>query len=485
MTPGTRASWAGCAAAVALGGVLRLVSCWNDLWLDEVWSWAAAGRLDSWSGVFTDIHHSNNNHLNTWILYAFGQDAPGFTYRLPAWLAGTASIALAANLAWRRGRLEAVLAAVLFAGCFTLVHFSSEARGYALAVFCALLALRALGADLDDQRRWGAPVFATAVSLGLLAHLVFAFFWAGAIAHSALRLARNKTGAARIAWRLTRLHGAPLLCLALLWLVDLRHMQVGSGNPTDFAWVSSRLFGFAFGLPVTRALAWPYALAALLGLGLAMLRLRRRGDDAWVLYGVAIAAAPLGVIGTLQPDVIAVRYFLIGVALSLLIASDVLADLLRAGGVRRVVALGLVGAYLIGNGVHTAAFLEHGRGGYAAALRHMADRSPGPEIVVASDHDFRNGLVLRFHARALPPDRRLVYRGREQAGRAGPAPEWRIVHAAHRPETAPARIRDPAGRRYALSAEFDHAAISGFYWAVYRLDAASSAPRRSNTIPKR
>jgi hypothetical protein len=36
------------------------------------------------------------------------------------------------------------------------------------------------------------------------------------------------------------------------------------------------------------------------------------------------------------------------------------------------------------------------------------------------------------------------------------------------------RIRDDAGNRYDLAAEFDHAAISGFYWAVYRNTAAGS-----------
>ena len=483
MTLSTRAAWAWCAAAVALGGAVRLVSCWNDFWLDEVWSWATARKLGSWSGVFTDIHHSNNNHLSTWILYVLGDRAPAAAYRLPSWLAGTGTLALAANLAWRRGRLEAVFAAILTSSCFALLHFSSEARGYALAVFCALLALRALVADLDDGRRWGAPVFACTVALGLLAHLVFAFFWAGALAQSAWRLARVERSAREIAVRLARLHALPALCLGLLWVVDLRHMQVGGGNPTDFAWVSSRLFGFAFGLPVLRSLAWPYALIGAALLAWSILRQRRRGDDMWVLYAVAIGVAPLGVIGTLQPDVVAVRYFLIGVALALLLASDGLGALARAGGAKRAVALGLLAAFVLGNGVHTAAFLEHGRGGYAAALQHMSRHNAGPEIRVASDHDFRNGLVLRFHARGLPPDKRLVYRGHQQPG---PAAAWRVVHAPHRPDSTPAVIHDEAGRSYVFSADFDHAAISGFYWAVYHLgDGGDESARRQNSMPKR
>ena len=53
------------------------------------------------------------------------------------------------------------------------------------------------------------------------------------------------------------------------------------------------------------------------------------------------------------------------------------------------------------------------------------------------------------------------------------------------PAPAPALV-DAAGRRYALAAEFDHAAISGLYWAVYRtVGTDGGSPRRpSRTMPK-
>ena len=67
------------------------------------------------------------------------------------------------------------------------------------------------------------------------------------------------------------------------------------------------------------ALALPYALlvAGLVGAGL--WQLWREGDDRWLLYAVAIGVAPLLGLGLLDPQVVAVRYFLIGIAFSLLL----------------------------------------------------------------------------------------------------------------------------------------------------------------------
>ena len=40
----------------------------------------------------------------------------------------------------------------------------------------------------------------------------------------------------------------------------------------------------------------------------------------------------------------------------------------------------------------------------------------------------------------------------------------------------PAReVRDGAGNAYRLAAEFDHGAISGFYWALYRNERSSTS----------
>jgi hypothetical protein len=455
------------AALVLAGAIVRAIPCWrSDFWLDEIWTWYDAMGLRSVLGVFTAIHHSNNHHLNTLLFYWLGDQRGWAIYRLPSLLAGTASIALAALLAARRGRLEAALAALLSAASFALVHYSSEARGYSLAVCFALAALLALLRFLERGGAAWAALFAACTLLGLLAQLVFAFFWAGALALSSLRLARRPGSRAAALADALRLHAAPALGLALLYAVDLRHLTVGGGPPAVASEIVARTVGFSLGLPVRPALAPAYAALVLALLALGLRRLAREGDDLWVLWLVAIAIAPAAILAAMRPEVIDLRYFLIGIALFLILLAWVLGAALRAGGWRRAAALAGLAVFLAGNAVHTARFLEHGRGGYQAALQYMAEHASGPRIVVGSDQDFRNGIVLRFYARLLPSGRTLDYR--ERARWPAQGPEWIVIHRRTRPEQTLPEIGFEGGLRYRLAADFDHAAISGFYWAVYR-----------------
>jgi hypothetical protein len=457
-----------CVTAIVAGAILRALPSTNDFWLDEVWTYFSVMQLASPLEVFTKIHHSNNHHLNSLLFYLLGDQRDWSVYRIPSLLAGIGSIALAAGFAARRGALDAVFASLLTAFCFALIHFSSEARGYATAVFFALAGLWLLELDLEHPRRWCAALFGACAVLGLLSQLVFLFFYAGALVHSARRLVQRFGPGGRTALHLARLHLAPLFCIAALYWVDLRHMRVGGGSPTDLAWLLGRSVGFALGLPVSTEgplpLLYAVLVAAILALGLRVLW--KQGDDLWLLHLITIVLAPLAVMGLLRPDVVAVRYLLIGIAFGLLLAAGLLADGFRAGGTRRVLALAALGLFLAGNAVHTWRFIELGRGGFLAALNYMAEHSTGSRIVVGSDHDFRNGLVLRFYARRLPPSKTLDYRKRGDWPAGGP--EWFVAHRSQRPAQPARTLTLASGERFERVAEFDHAAISGFYWALYR-----------------
>ncbi len=467
-----RATWLAVAVCVVVGAAVRAIPCWNDFWLDEIWTWYDARRLDSALGVFTQIHHSNNHHLNTLVVYWLGDQRDWALYRLPALVAGSGTIVLAAMLGARRGRLEAVTSAGIFAASFPLIHYSSEARGYAFAVFFALAALLALLRFLERGGLGAALLFAASTCLGILSQLVFVFFWIGTLALTGWRLARSggpRTGAAAAA---LGLHAAPALGLLALGLVDLRHLTVGGGPPAVASEVVARTVGFSLGLPVRPELAPLYAALAAAGLALGLYRLAREGSDLWILWLVAIALAPAATLAALRPAVVDLRYFLVGIALWLVLFAWILAEELRASRARRAVAAFGLGLFLLGNAVHTARFLEHGRGGFAAALRFMAERSEGGHVVVGSDQDFRNGMVLRFYARLLPAGQTLEYRERSQWPPGGP--EWLVIHRRFRPAQPRAEIALDSGARYRLAADFDHAGISGLYWGVYRRIGGSS-----------
>jgi hypothetical protein len=273
-----------------------------------------------------------------------------------------------------------------------------------------------------------------------------------------------------------------LAVLALLWWVDLRELRVEGGNPPALYWTLARLFGYGFGLPVMRGLAVPWALAFAVALAFGLRPLRRAGDPLWIAVAVTTVAAPALTLLLLRPDVVAVRYFLVPIAFCLLLLSVAAAPVLERAGPARVAVVAALAALTAGNAFHTARFFEYGRGGYHQALAWMVSHTEGDRIVVGSDHDFRNGLVLHFYARGLPPGRTLDYRPRNAWPEGGT--EWFVTHRPDRPEHTPEELVLPGGARYRLEADFDHASLSGFYWALYhRVPGEPGASRSRTTTP--
>jgi uncharacterized membrane protein len=446
--------------AVAL--LARAIPISGDFWLDEIWTYYFSLDLGGAAEVFTRNHHSNNHHLNSLFFHWFGDRSNWAIYRIPALLAGIGSVVIAAMLGSRNGRLEAVFAALLTGGSFSLIHFSSEARGYAFAVFFALTATLFLDRFLARPSLRSAIAFGTCVGLGILSQLIFLFYYAGAVAQSGWRLLRSRSGCLEFAG----LHLLPLACFAMLYWTNLRYLHVGRGNPVETGDLIAQTIGYGFGLPVLRELSVLYLAFASLLLAAGVRMLRREDDDSWILMLLAIAVAPIGVLSILRPEVIELRYFVISLALLLILAARLLAVLYRAGGLRRTACLTLLGAFLVGNTFHTLRFFEYGRGDYRGALSYMAEHTSADRIRVGSDHDFRNGIVLRFYQRLLPDGKRLIYHREGSHPQGGP--DWMITHRADSRTRPPDRLADAAGNSYRYEREFEHASISGFTWTLYR-----------------
>lgn len=476
-TPSERRFAVACAAILLVSAALRIAPAFGDFWLDEIWSYFDVRAVhDVWQ-IFDGIHDSNNHHLYSLFFYAFGDLANPVVYRIPSLVAGLASVALAMAIARRQGRLEALVAGGLVGLCFALIQFSSEARGYALAVGFALAATWLLDRRAKPSASAAVAIGACMV-LGVLSHLTFLFFVAGAFARSLAQLVRRRESPARALRELTLLAAPPLVAVAALYWVDLRFMRVGGGDPWDWASLASRSIGFTLGLPVAPAFALPaLALAALLGFAAGRLSWRARDDD-WLLVLVTAALAPALVLGVMQPPVVELRYFVIGIALYLVLLSRLVATGLRAGGWRRIACAAGLALFAIGNAAHTLPFLRYGRGGYSKAVRFMLESSATPAISVGSDHDFRTGLTLRFHARSLPPGRSLYYVTRQAM--AGRGPDWVIFHSAAPPDPIPPRVQDRLGNRYRFERGFEKGGISGFWWGVYRNEAAARPQARAD-----
>jgi hypothetical protein len=226
----------GVLAAVILGAALRLACLQAEFWQDEIWSWEFARSASSWQDIFVHVRHDNNHHLNTLWLFVCGDVNDWAVYRWPALAAGLLTIVLAAKLARRWGKADAVFAALLVAVSYWLVLSSTEARGYGLALCFALLALDALWRWTDvlapavssapnlpwekaepqvppavrpTALRGSLVLFWLASICGFLSHLTFVHAYLGFVVWAARRQAQARRPAREEIQNLLLVHGVP------------------------------------------------------------------------------------------------------------------------------------------------------------------------------------------------------------------------------------------------------------------------------------
>jgi hypothetical protein len=451
------------AALVLAAAIVRVLGARGDLWLDEIWSMELARVAGSAVGVFTQLHHDNNHHLNTLWLVLVGYDAGPVAVRLLAILAGTAMVAVAA-LGGGRDRALALGWAFLLAFSCVLVHYGSEARGYGPALLFAVAAYLALDRLLATGRAsWGIG-FAAAAVLGFLSHLTFLYAflaflaWAGAAAW-------KDAGKPALVGGLALAFLPPVAFYLVLWALDLRHLAVGGGPEYRLLDVLRELVRTTYGIP-----AGPLEWAALTFLALpaiGIVRLVRDRDPRWAFFLVVILVGPAAVLLATRPEYLAPRYFLVAVPFLLWLTASGALALARTGTAGRAAAIALALVFLAGNGASLARLVRDGRGQYREALAFILRSEPGPVASVGSDHDFRNATVIGRHVRDLPGVNRFRYL---QAGEwTSGSPRWVLVHHfAGDPAPDPV-ILGPTGTRYDLVRVFPYAGLSGWDWYVYRI----------------
>jgi hypothetical protein len=478
-------------AAALAAALVRLPPCSGDLWLDEVWTAMAARELGSPLEILTGFRTSNNHPLNTLFVYLAGAGTASLPYRLHSLAAGVAAVLLAGAIARRWGALEARFAVLLTGLSYLLIHYSSEARGYSLLVCFAfsswLAALR-----FCERPGWGrAAALWLCIALGFLSHLTFLYAFLAILAGSALALRASGGSRARGARAFARGFGAPVAALGAWWGLALRQLVIGAADPYQLGEVLASTLSLAAGGPAAGPAAQVASLACAALLALAIARAWRRSPAEGLAFAIAIFLAPAAVLALLRPDVLAVQYFLVDVAFGLLALAGLLAAGWRRGGAARLgVALALA-LFAAGNAAHIARLYRFGRGGYHAGMLRMAERTPGPVLSVTSDHDDRNGMLLRFYEERLPAGRRLEvlpsalqFPVRPLAGTPrpegllpAPGAEWLILHRIGPAGEPAAALADRHGTVYQLEETLPYAGLSGWHWFLYRKQGRpASAP---------
>jgi hypothetical protein len=351
-------------AVLVLAALLRAPGLFSEFWLDEIHALSSATNVRSAVEVFTGIHHDSNHWLVSLWMNLVGPGAPFWVYRLPSCLAGIAAVLFAGWLAEAEGS-KAALARLLAATSFPLVFYSSEARGYSLAALAALAFLLYLVRWIATGKRRFLLGSSIAAALGLLAHPSFLLVLAASMVYSLVLAAR-----------------------------------VGGGTSPPPAAVLLQTASLGIGGPVDGALAYFVAALAVLSL---MWELARRllgywpnrasakpAPLLWVFFFAAMFL-PIWAAMVFDPPFLYPRYFLVLL---------VFVPLLYASFARSLPGpwLSLVVAVWLGlNGWSFARFLQEGRGSYEEALRFLLQSSNRDVVAIASDHDFRNGTVVRFY----------------------------------------------------------------------------------------
>ena len=453
-------------AVLALATGLRLVGVDKDLWLDEIWSIDVAAGLRSPLAALT-LHHEINHYLNTIWLYLVGPGRGSVVYHLVAFISGVASVATAGLIGLRRDRATALFMMLVFAMSYELVLYSSEARGYSTLVLFSLLSFYCLESCINDAKggRWIAGYAAFAVA-GLLSHPVFVSVLTAGVAWTVVDTVRSRRTMGGVALAVLRIHGIPLACFALLYVIDLRLIVAGGGTParslidaygTSFAWALGTLRGDAPALVS--------CIVAVILLDLGLRHVSRAGSTSWVFFAVAIAF-PVVVILVRGSDLVYTRHFLVSTIFLLMLFGLLLASWWTRG--QRVISGVMLAVYCGVNGWHTLELAVRGRGQYREAIKYMVDRTPGPTLTIGGDQDFRIGTELAYY---LPRDvvlKRAQYipHGSWPAG----GPQWLITQRESFEPVRPVddHIVDPAGHDYELVETFPTAPLSGLHWYLYR-----------------
>ncbi len=461
-------------AIAAASCVLRVWAGIGDLWLDEVWSIQLADELTAPWQVVTRLRSDNNHMLNTAYVGWLGVDQSPLVYRLLSIVAGTLSVLVVGAIAAERGRVEQWTAMLLVATSFLMVHYSSEARGYAVALFLALSAYWSLLRFLKHGSDRHAICFACCASFGFLAHPTFIYFYMAACYWSVTVLPAASRHWSHAVRPVLMLHGLPSVVVVVLYLVNFRHLELGGGPDYDLASVLAQTGSLAIGGPALGIGAMIGALcftAAVIG----SLSVMWRDNDQQSTTLAFCVALPLIAAVVTQTPFLFVRYFLIAIVFAQLIFAFGLAWLYRQGRLGRLAFGALLALFVLANLIHVGNLYRLGRGNYLAALQFIADQDSNEIITIGSNHDHGTSILVDYYRHRMRSPREIQYcrvadwaNDGEVPGSAR-HPNWLILH--HDPAEGPANYQKTyvvAGQTYELSRMFDAAILSGWQWFCFR-----------------
>jgi hypothetical protein len=143
----------------------------------------------------------------------------------------------------------------------------------------------------------------------------------------------------------------------------------------------------------------------------------------------------------------------------------------RAGRLGRIAASLLLAIYVGCNLPPVVKLIREGRCQYSSAMQWMAEHTATPIVTVASDHDWRNRLLVVFYANrdSLANSewgKEFMYVPQEQYPPEGT--EWFLRHSFDGASAPGESFTDSLGNKYDLVHVFPAGSISGWTWWLYQ-----------------
>lgn len=458
----TARPWPAILVIAAIGLTLRLLGARGDLWLDEIWSLVLLQPITSVDQIFWRINHDNNHFLNSIYLYLIGPDASPLLQRGLSIALGVGTVVAAGVVGVARGRWTAVVTSLLFAMSYPMVHYGSEARGYAGLVLFTLLSVLFLERRLDN--RGSGTALALTVLMGFLSHLTMAETVLVLVAWTAWLIWR-RTGSLGSINAEVGLIFAPsflaVLPLAACVLIGslLFGFRIGGTSPFSlqgFAQGYGGMIRYLFGLP-----SWIndwVCVVATCGLvcGSAWVWRDRRAS----LYVIGVVGLPFLMAAAHLPNLEFPRYFLVSATLMLLWAGEVLGRGFDSGSRYRLLAAGALAAMVIGCTVSLLRFYEHGRGSYSTIVEQVTQGS----ATYGSNQDFRTSMIVDYFAERSGRHASLVTDDKICSER----PDWLILEGAADTQVQNVQPMPGCALFYGHAEASPSWGLSGLGWALYR-----------------
>lgn len=451
---------------LAFALLLRTLASQDAFWLDEIWSYYLSRLVENPLDILTEIRIDNNHPLNTLFMYLMDDQSNWTVYRLPALIAGVATVALL-GLGTIKLRGSALITVLLAAFSLPLIQYSAEARGYGLAAFFAVSAWYTYSFHLRPETSTGWLItFWLACSLGILSHATFLFiFLALCITEAVLCLQQQCWDQLKRSLKVFLPPG-----LVILWVYAYFYSRTSPGGEQASLEISPVLLqlgqlltGAPEGLLASLAGSMLAVILALYGIK------QLPAEQRWFFASVFIVPAALLVV--YQPRFFYLRYLLVCMPFFYLLAALAITPALKGGQAVRAAVGALLLLMLTGNSLLIKDYLQWGKGDYPAAIELIHSMSPDDSFTVGSDFDFRNKSILDFYGRLRADNNKLVYV--EEAYTSSTPTDFFITHDQQQEAGANTFLRLKNGFTYELIGIYPYSGLSGWNWYIYRYDPDS------------